>query len=85
MHYDELVMFWLILLFSVYSLLFICEWTKSNLYTQAHQQHSNMPRKQKKKEQATEEELEVEIITRVEVIYEDTKAIIGIDPEYKWR
>ena len=43
-----------------------------------------MPRKHKKKAQATEEELEVEIITWVEVIYEDTKAITGIDPEYKW-
>ena len=85
MHYDELVMFWLILLFSVYSLLFICEWTKYNLYTQAHHQHSNVPRKQKKKAQATEEEPEVEIITRVKVIYEDTKSITGIDPEYKWR
>ena len=84
MHYDELVMFWLILLFSVYSLLFICERTKSNLYTQAHHQHNNMPRKQKKKAQATEEEPEVEIITRVEVIYEDTKAIVGIDIGYNW-
>ena len=43
-----------------------------------------MPQKQKKKAQATEEEPEVEIITRVEVIYEDTKAITWIDPEYKW-
>ena len=43
-----------------------------------------MPQKQKKKTQVAEEEPEVEIITRVEVIYEDTKAITGIDPEYKW-
>ena len=43
-----------------------------------------MTRKQKKKAQATEEEPEIEIITRVEVIYEDTKAITGIDPKYKW-
>ena len=43
-----------------------------------------MPRKQKKKAQAIEEEPEEEIITRVQVIYEDTKAITGIDPEYKW-
>ena len=43
-----------------------------------------MPRRQKKKAQATEEELEVEIITWVEVIYKYTKAITGIDPEYKW-
>ena len=43
-----------------------------------------MPRKQKKKAQASEEELEVEVITRVEVIYKDSKAIIGVEPEYKW-
>ena len=43
-----------------------------------------MPRKQKKKAQATKEEPKVEIITRFEVIYEDTKAITGSDPEFKW-
>ena len=43
-----------------------------------------MPRKQKKKSQAAEEEPEVEVITQVEVIYEDTKASIGVEPEYKW-
>ena len=52
--------------------------------TQAHHQHNNMPRKQKKKARATEEESENEIITQVEVIYEDTKAITGINLEYKW-
>ena len=41
-----------------------------------------MPRKQKKA-QAAEEEPEVEIVTKVEVIYEDTKAITRIKPEYK--
>ena len=45
------------------------------------QQHAS---KTKKKAQTTNEEPEVEIITRVEVIYEDTKAITRIDPEYKW-
>ena len=30
------------------------------------------------------DELEIEILTRVEVIYEDTKAIMGVEPEYKW-
>ena len=43
-----------------------------------------MSRKQKKKAQAAKEEPEVEVITRVEVIYEDTKAITGVEPEYKW-
>ena len=32
-----------------------------------------------------EEELEVEVITKVEVIYEDTKATTGVEPKYKWR
>ena len=43
-----------------------------------------MPRKQKIKAQAAKEEPEVEIITRIEVIYEDTKSITGVEPEYKW-
>ena len=43
-----------------------------------------MPWKQKNMAQATKEEPEVQIITRVEFIYEYTKAITGIDPEYKW-
>ena len=43
-----------------------------------------MPQKQKKKSQAAKEEPEVEVINKVEVIYEDTKAITIVDPEYKW-
>ena len=43
-----------------------------------------MPRKQKKKAQAAKEEAEVEIVTKVEVIYEDTKATTWVEPEYKW-
>ena len=31
-----------------------------------------------------EGEHEVEIITKVEYIYEDTKASTGVEPEYKW-
>ena len=34
--------------------------------------------------QATDEDPEIEIIMRVEVIYKDTKALTGIEPEYKW-
>ena len=43
-----------------------------------------MSRKQKKKAQAAEEEPKVDVITIGEVIYEDTKAITGVEPEYKW-
>ena len=31
-----------------------------------------------------EGEPEVEIITKVEFIYEDTKASTGVEPDYKW-
>ena len=43
-----------------------------------------MPKRQKKKAQVAEEEPEVELITKVEFIYEDTKARIGVELEYKW-
>ena len=43
-----------------------------------------MPWKGNKKVQTVDEDLEIEIITQVEVIYEDmSKAIAGIEPEYK--
>ena len=34
--------------------------------------------------QATEEDLEVEVIMRVEIIYEYTKVVTGSEPEYRW-
>ena len=43
-----------------------------------------MPRKQKKKAQVAEEEPEVEVITKVEFIYEDSKLTTVVEPEYKW-
>ena len=43
-----------------------------------------MSKRQKKKAQMAEGEHEVEIITKVEFIYEDTKAFIGAEPDYKW-
>ena len=43
-----------------------------------------MSKRQKKKAPVVEEEYEVEIVTRVEYTYEDTKCIVGIEPEYKW-
>ena len=38
----------------------------------------------KKKALVVEEEPEVEIITKVEYIYEDNKATTGVKPNYKW-
>ena len=43
-----------------------------------------MSKRQKKKAPVVEEETKVEIVTRVEYTYEDTKFIVGIEPEYKW-
>ena len=43
-----------------------------------------MSKRQKKKAPIVEEESEVEVITRVEYTYEDTRCTIGIEPEYKW-
>ena len=43
-----------------------------------------MPKRQKNKALVAEEEPEVEVITRLEIIYEDTKATTGVEPDYKW-
>ena len=43
-----------------------------------------MSKRQKKKAPVVEEEPDVEVITRVEFIYEDTKCIIGVELEYQW-
>ena len=31
-----------------------------------------------------EEEPDVDIVTKVEYTYEDTRCIVGVEPEYKW-
>ena len=43
-----------------------------------------MSKRQKKKAPVVEEVPEVEIITRVEYTYEDTKCIAGVELEYQW-
>ena len=43
-----------------------------------------MSKRQNKKALIVEGEPEVEIITKVECIYEDTKSNTGVDPDYKW-
>ena len=43
-----------------------------------------MLKQQKKKVPVVEEDPDVEIITKTEYIYEDTKCIIGVEPEYQW-
>ena len=43
-----------------------------------------MPKRQKKKARVAKEDPEVEVITKVEFIYEDTKATTGVEHKYKW-
>ena len=43
-----------------------------------------MSKRQKKKAPVAEEEPDVEIITKVEYIYEDTRATTRVEPDYKW-
>ena len=43
-----------------------------------------MSKRQKKKALVVEEEPEVEIITKVECIYKDTRCTTGVEPKYKW-
>ena len=43
-----------------------------------------MSKRQKKKDPIVEEEPDVEIVTKVEYIYKDSRCIVGVEPEYKW-
>ena len=43
-----------------------------------------MSKRQKNKAPIVEEEPDVEIVTKVEYTYEDTRCIVGVEPEYKW-
>ena len=43
-----------------------------------------MSKRQKKKAPMVEEEPKVEVVTRVEYTYKDTRCTTGVDPEYKW-
>ena len=40
--------------------------------------YNTIPKKWKKKAQAVEGDLDVEIVPKMEIIYEDTKAIAGV-------
>ena len=43
-----------------------------------------MPRKGKNKAQVVEDDPEVEIIMKIEIIYEYTKPVTRVDPEFRW-
>ena len=43
-----------------------------------------MPKKGKKKPQATGDDPDIDILPKMKIIYEDTKSITGVEPEFKW-
>ena len=43
-----------------------------------------MSKRQRKRALVVKEEPEVEVVTKTEYIYEDTKCISGVEPEYQW-
>ena len=43
-----------------------------------------MPKKGKKKAKTAKEQSDLEIMLRIEIIYENTKSISGAEPEFKW-
>ena len=43
-----------------------------------------MSKRQNKKAPVVEEEFKVETVTKTKYIYEDTKCIFGVEPEYQW-
>ena len=49
--------------------------------TMLWQEEPTMSKRQKKKAPVVEQEPEVEVVTKTEYIYEDTKCISGVEPE----
>ena len=43
-----------------------------------------MSKRKNKKAPVVEEEPEVEVVTKTEYVYEDTKCISSVEPEYQW-
>ena len=54
------------------------------VFVQPQSASDTMPKKGKEKAKFTEEDLDLEIMPRVEMIHEDTKSITGAKPEFKW-
>ena len=53
-------------------------------FVQPHSASDTMPKKGMKKAKVAEEESDLEIMPRVEIIYEDTRSVTGAEPEFKW-
>ena len=43
-----------------------------------------MPKKGKNKDKVVDDESGIEIMPRVEIIYGDTKFVIGVKPKFRW-
>ena len=43
-----------------------------------------MPKNGKNKVQTTGDDPEIEIVPKLEIIYEETKSFIGVEPEFIW-
>ena len=58
--------------------------SQKGLILQCYGRKSSPCQRDNKKAFVVEEEPEVEVVTKTEYIYEDTKCIFGIEPEYQW-
>ena len=54
------------------------------ILSQPQSPHNTMPKKGKKKSKVVEEDSDLEIMPRIEIIYEDTKVITRAEPKFKW-
>ena len=54
------------------------------IMSQPQSSHNTMSKKGKKKSKATEDDLDLEILLRIEIIYEDINVVTGAEPEFKW-
>ena len=53
------------------------------IVSQPHSLDNTMPKKGKKKSKATKEDSDLEVMPKIELIYEYTKVVIGGEPEFK--
>ena len=52
---------------------------------QPQSSHHDMPKKGgKKKAKAYRDDSDLEVLLRIEITYEDMKAVTGVEPEFKW-
>ena len=54
------------------------------VFVQPQSASDTMPKKGNKKAKVAKEESDLEIMARVEIIYEDTKSVTGAKMEFKW-